>query len=371
MMLFLLFKVCLINILFTNAYYVPTPLVANQTQYGNLFQARDSNNRITPIFVLHLWSNNITQRGIDHGYLLCTQIIDWIEFYLIQTIFRGSVSNYNQFLKFQQSNLVFPTEFTLEIDGIIRGMKNSKQSLIVPSLGRNITRYDIMAINSYLEVTAQEDGPFLLAPKYDYIMNGGCTQFIANHNFTDNRHLLTGRNMDGECDKTKVTVTHLIIFAIDGRTTSIPKRIVSILWPGFVGSLSAINEDGVYVMMNTGNMNSVNVIADITPISIIARSIINDFSNLNFSSITIQKYVIDNFASNDSSTKQGTSGGGAILVIACDKPINEESMFILEMDRLNTIIRKPMDSPDLMIRDVIMTSNHFRKYRPCCILRRK
>ena len=345
-MLSLLFQlVSFMNVLFvicTNCEYIPTPPVANHTENGNLFQIRDSVGRLTPIFGLHL-SGNHTQRGIAHGYLLCTQIIDWLEFYLIQTIFKGSFSNYNQFYKFLQSNIVFPPTFIAEIEGIIVGMKQSKQSLNVPSLNRNITKYDIMAINSYLEVTAQIPGPYLLAPdtmnngSYD-IPFGACTQFVATHNFTDDRHLLTGRNMDGECDESKVTVTHLIIFAIDA-TTSI-SRIVSILWPGFVGSLSAINEDGVYVMMNTGNMNKAKVIGDITPISIIGRSIIDNIGSNNFSSTFIQKYVIDNFASNQSASRQGTSGGGAILVIACDKDFGQESMFILEMDRLETVLWK-------------------------------
>eukprot|EP01084_Bolivina_argentea_P242065 406205_1 len=340
--------------------YVPTPPVAESTDGGCLFQVKDSYERQTPTFGLHLWGDD-TQRGIAHGYLLSTQIIDWLEFYLIRTVFKGSNTAYNRFYKFVQVNITFPEPFATEIDAIIQGMTNSKKPMTIPSLNRTITKYDIMVMNSYLEVTAQLPGPWLVAPEYGY--STSCTQFVATYNFTDNRHLLTGRNMDGFWDETKVTVTHLIIFAIETPNTP---RIISFLWPGFVGSLSAINENGVYVMMNTGNMNAVPVIGDITPISVIQRSIINNVLNTNFSSSLIQEYVINNFASKESSTHKGACGGGAILVCACDQASDNynksETMFILEMDRINTVVRKPRDSPDLLIKDAIMTSNHFRKY---------
>ncbi len=62
----------------------------------------------------------------------------------------------------------------------------------------------------------------------------------------------------------------------------------------------------------------------ITPISVIVRSILNNIINSNFSSEMIEQYVITNFASSQSPTKRGTSGGGAILVCACDQPYDDK-----------------------------------------------
>lgn len=146
--------------------------------------------------------------------------------------------------------------------------------------------------------------------------------------------------------------------------------IISFMWPGFVGTESGINELGVYTMMNTGNMGDYGVIGDITPVSIQMRSILDSFSNTNFSSDSVLKHVINNFASSESLSKQGTSGGGAIIMTGCPVNYNEtnynitnknSNIFALEMDRENTIVRLPGDSPDLTYNTAIMATNHFRK----------
>lgn len=49
--------------------------------------------------------------------------------------------------------------------------------------------------------------------------------------------------MDGEIDIRKVTVSHFLIFAITPCETNKLKWI-SFMWPGFIGSCSAINEKG-------------------------------------------------------------------------------------------------------------------------------
>eukprot|EP01084_Bolivina_argentea_P054835 100545_1 len=336
--------------------YEPTPPIAGSTDNGCLFPIESINGIKTKTFGLHLWGSP-QQRGIAHGYLLTTQIIDWIEFYLIQTRFKGIVPQYQHFYHFVAVNMTFPIDVMNEMNAIISGMKLSKKSLLIPTLNRNITITDIMAANAYADSRSTQTGPYLTITN----ANNECTQFVAHKTFSDNKHLITGRNMDGECDVYKVTVTHLIVFAIDSYNNS--PKIISFLWPGIVGIVSGINMHGVYVMNNAGNMGPSPIINDITPISVIVRGILNNFDQNNFTSTTVQKYVIDNFASNASATRLGSSGGGAILMCGCDS--NKQDLvpvFVLEMDRLNTVVREPMESPDLLLNDVILASNHFRKY---------
>ena len=142
------------------------------------------------------------------------------------------------------------------------------------------------------------------------------------------------------------------------------------MWPGFVGTESGINEFGVYTMMNTGNMGNYGIIGDITPVSLQMRMVLDSFTNTNFTYYNIYKYIISNFGSTESNSGLGTSGGGAIIMFGCPINYNEtnynntaenSNIFALEMDRDNTVIRLPNESPDFMFNNAIMTSNHFRK----------
>ena len=205
--------------------YDPTPPVANSTTYGTLYKLKG-----TDTFVLYLTGNS-EQRGRAHGQLLATQIIDFIEFYLFRTCLGNNIDNYNNYTSFVSSHLSFPTQYSDEMENILQGMKESGKSLIIPSLNRTINIYDIMAANAYLEQTARIAGPFLIADSNSNVnkskINGkvskagpSCTQFLATLDMTYDHHMLTARNMDGECDEWKVTVTHLIIFAIEATPTT-------------------------------------------------------------------------------------------------------------------------------------------------------
>ena len=51
--------------------------------------------------------------------------------------------------------------------------------------------------------------------------------------------LIAGRNMDGEVDLRKVTVSHFLLFAVEPSEPG-QRRWVSAMWPGFVGTISGI-----------------------------------------------------------------------------------------------------------------------------------
>jgi len=113
---------------------------------------------------------------------------------------------------------------------------------------------DILGINAYIEL-------------------GGCSQFVAWGAQTHSQQTIAARNMDGEIEPRKITVSHLTMFLIDPSPEEIAqgtqpklficaririaylgrKRYVSIMWPGFIGTLTGINEYGLYGMMDTGH----------------------------------------------------------------------------------------------------------------------
>ena len=85
--------------------------------------------------------------------------------------------------------------------------------------------------------------------------------------------LIAARNMDGECDIRKVTVSHFLVYAVDP-SESDRKRWVSTMWPGFVGTISGINEEGLYSMENAGGSGPGPVPDGVVPCSWIQRIIL-------------------------------------------------------------------------------------------------
>ncbi len=142
-----------------------------------------------------------------------------------------------------------------------------------------------------------------------------CTQFSFWDSVT--KKLVACRNMDGELDVRKVTVSHALIFSVDADES--PKKYISVLWPGFVGVLSAINEDGGYLMMNYG-MRGVPVrINNLTPLTWIMRNIVAETTAWNLQSMqkAIASYAIP---------EGGTCSTGCILVFANQKDDNMSYM---------------------------------------------
>ena len=179
-------------------------------------------------------------RGYAHGKLIAPQIVDFFRFYILEDKFRSAKAYETGFAKFLNTNFAYPPEFVSECMAVIEGMQASNANLYIPELGREFNLTDLYAINGYIETRA---------------MTSSCTQFAAWGDRTSNTDvaggMITGRNMDGEVDIRKVTVSHFILFAVDPKEPE-QKRYVSMMWPGFVATISGMNEEGFYTMENAG-----------------------------------------------------------------------------------------------------------------------
>jgi hypothetical protein len=297
--------------------------------------------------VLQLWGK-AEERAFAHGYLVGRQIIDFFEFYIIEDSW-GSAKRYeNTFVPFLEGHFKCPPELLMECDAVIRGMRESGTDMRVESLGRDFNRTDLLAINAYIERRAAFPG------------SGGssCTQFAFWGTHTEGGKLKGGliaaRNMDGECDVRKVTVSHFLVYAVapsePGR-----KRWVSTMWPGFVGTISGVNEDGLYSMENAGGSGPGPVPSGVVPCSWIQR-------------IVLEKQGSD--ASPDSVIRMmkpfacstgGITAAGSIILWAVPYKGQESPAFIYEGGRSGFALRMPSDVRPLD-PDSIMASNHHLVY---------
>lgn len=208
------------------------PEAAQSTNGGSLA-------RVKGYPVLQL-TGDAHDRGYAHGKLLAPQIIDFFRFYFLEDKMKSARDYEQGFAKFLHTHFRYPPEFTAECEAVIEGMKASGASLHIPELNRDFNLTDLYAINGYIETRA---------------MRTSCTQFAAWGKRTESTDvdggMITGRNMDGEIDLRRVTVSHFLLMAV---TPSEPeqKRFVSMMWPGFVATISGMNEEGFYAMENAG-----------------------------------------------------------------------------------------------------------------------
>jgi uncharacterized protein (DUF2141 family) len=297
--------------------------------------------------VLQLWGT-ATERGYAHGYLVGKQIIDFFEFYILEDSWNSARRYQEVFVPFLENNLNCPFEFLLECDSVIEGMKDSGIDMRVQSLEREFNRTDLLAINSYIERRAA----FPSRPP------SSCTQFAFWGSLTQDSAqeggLIAARNMDGECDVRKVTVSHFLLFAVDPSEPGY-NRWFSAMWPGFVGTISGINEEGLYSMENAGGTGPGPVVGNIVPCSWVQRIVLEREGR----KATPEKIL--NRMARFRCDGGGVTAPGSIILWAVPFHNQEAPAFVYEGDRFGGAMRTPAQVRPVH-PDNIMASNHHKVY---------
>ncbi|KAL9647438.1 hypothetical protein ABK040_006799 [Willaertia magna] len=332
--------------------------------------------------VLSLYGNE-TERSYAHGYLLSSQIIDFLKYYLLEGDGSNNlIYNYlNVILPVLQNSFYFDKTFTSEVNAMYQGMIDSGVDLYLIELNRKFLPIDIIAINAYIEIEfIQRYGvPQLENQKlFNYLksrFNGNankklkaCSQFAIWSSFTTKHcdsqqygNLISGRNMDGEIDYKRATVHLFLISSIHSSIAS-DKRYISVMWPGFIGTLSGVNEDGVYTMMNYG------ISSNLSPKW--SESVITTWIVKNI----LQKTSLSQATPNNvlSLINKYNSGAGGACVTGCvlfitrrtsiNDTMNTPPAFVFEGDYTNGMMRSPGYSFPWFINNAIGATNHFQLY---------
>lgn len=166
--------------------------------------------------------------------------------------------------------------------------------------------------------------------------------------------------MDGEIDIRKMTVSHFIVFAVNQTSLKL-KSFVSMMWPGFIGSLSAVNEDGLYGMMNVGSTPRVFSIDQAYPVTLLVQRVIDSTSSQDATPQNVQSKL-----QNLKSATGGSCSTGCVLLFA--RPIEStginprESAFIYEGAYQGGLVRIAGQTTDLPGDNVVIATNHFHTY---------
>lgn len=297
--------------------------------------------------VLQLWGT-ARERGYAHGYLVGKQIIDFFEFYIIEDAWHSAKRYEEIFVPFLEDHLNCPPEFLQECDAVVKGMKDSGIDTRVKSLEREFNRTDLLAINAYIERRAA----------FPVSQPSSCTQFAFWGSLTQDSPqkggLIAARNMDGECDVRKVTVSHFLLFAVDPAEPGY-KRWFSAMWPGFVGTISGINEEGLYSMENAGGTGPGPVKGNIVPCSWVQRDILEREG----SEVTPEKIL--NRMEQFKCEGGGVTAPGSIILWAVPYNNQEVPAFVYEGDRFGGAMRIPSQVRPFHSQN-IMASNHHKVY---------
>ncbi|KAH3745895.1 hypothetical protein Pelo_12700 [Pelomyxa schiedti] len=304
--------------------------------------------------VLHTWGT-AEERGEAYGFLLARYIVEFFQFYFLERNVDG-VSNYNNIvLPYLESYMQVPQVMQEIMDGIISGMSASGEDISVVSLNRNFSTIDILAINAYLEASEVVSDPCdSLAEHPPRKITPACTQATLWGPRTTSGEIIHGRNMDGELDIRRVTINHLLIHATE---PSSGYRTVSVMWPGYVGTLSGVSESGISIMENAARFSANYTCIKGWPAAWMIQDALETFNP----SITSTE-ALEWMESNYMDAAGGISPGGSILVIATPYSGTEHApSYVLEADRYGQVMRTPGQvSP--WDTNAITASNHFLVY---------
>jgi hypothetical protein len=324
----------------------PFPRDGRATDHGSLRWIKG-----LPVLQLH---GTARERGFAHGFLVVPQIRDFFEFYVLEDSWQSAARYEAEFAPFLESHFAYDPGYVAEVDAVVEGMKASGMDMRVEWLGREFRRVDLLAVNAYVERRAAQPSPAATSS----LDGPACTQFAFWGEATQGSELagglIAGRNMDGEVDLRKVTVSHFLLFAVDPSEPG-RRRWVSAMWPGFVGTITGINEEGLYAMENAGGTGPGPVVDGLTPCSWVQRNILEN-AGAESTPESVGR-AIDAFRSPGG----GTFGAGSIILWAVPYRGQPAPAFVAEGDRFGNVVRKPGDAAPTH-PFAIMAANHFLSY---------
>lgn len=194
------------------------------------------------IRVLNLWGT-WEEMGYAHGYLLGPDMMDFYEGYFLELT--GGIGNVNVLRSYFDMYFTVPDEFIEYADGIIVGVADTIP-LWSSVYNREIDALDLYLASSVPDLSAVVDFQQLL-----------CSSVSSWGNATLGDGILHGdpavsRNLDYYVDFDETILGHSLLIVHDPDSG---QDWISVSFPGFMGSLSGMNETGITCALNMGNFS--------------------------------------------------------------------------------------------------------------------
>ncbi len=196
--------------------------------------------------VLTVWGTHY-ERGYAQGYLAGDGIKAMFDDYMIAYLCYGSAFMYGLFRAEYVGSYTVDADYVDEANGMVAGMIDAGVSLYNNTLGRNVDVTDLLACNAIIDI-GQALGLTSIA----------CSSLSSWGTSTADDPTLAGNHIiTRHLDWTKhPALRENAILIVQLPSESDEQAWLSMTCPGFMGSLSGINESGVGAFLNMGN-NSV------------------------------------------------------------------------------------------------------------------
>ena len=215
--------------------------------------------------ILKVWGTH-SERGYAYGYLMGNEIKDVAENYVLASVFANSAYVYSFARTYFSDHFSVEENYQEEVQGMIAGMQDAGVDLYSSVLGRDLDETDILVANSIVDLSSMN----LTAGEVRF----GCSSLSDWGTSTQadpelNGNLVICRHMDWTANQTLLE-NHLLLVNIPSEENEI--AWISFTFPGMIGALSGISQNGIAAFMDVGNYNSVTDENDLHPIFLSIRN---------------------------------------------------------------------------------------------------
>ncbi len=192
------------------------------------------------------------ERGYAHGYFLAREIVDLFTRYM--PFVARSPERYEEVIRPEVAGrFAFPKEVREEIAGMFRGIRTRlPRAGLTTHLGRPLDELDLLAMQA-------------MPDWYPF----ACSSFVAWGRLAPDGPLV-GRNLDFFIHPVLLENHMLVVNARSGEK----RAWVSLGWPGLVGALTGMNEDGVVAFIHDANAPMLETQNDMLPRMLALRAIL-------------------------------------------------------------------------------------------------
>lgn len=181
--------------------------------------------------VLELWGTP-EQAGFAHGWLMAESIVALFDGYLLDPkILRGPAVYETLLIPAVRRQFTWSKAHEAELQGVCDGVaaRLGRDKARSEKLGRELGVADLMAANA-------------LADWYGMF----CSSFSAWDGLTTDGQTITARNLDFPSTRTMARSQIVLVYRGDGTRPG----WVGVTWPGLIGVYTAMNADGVTLLMH-------------------------------------------------------------------------------------------------------------------------
>jgi len=192
--------------------------------------------KVGPFRVLRVWGTP-QEMGFAHGYLMADDIVVVMNESAAAIPEQGR-SQYDAFIGAAMSFVELPDRTRQELEGMLTGIQAAKGELpTIKSLGRPIGFNDLAFHNAG-----------------DLVRAYGCSGFTVWGKAAGDDGVITTRNFDYPPTSRKMLAEQFLLV----REPTGRKQVLSITWPGYIGTFTGVNEDGVCGFMHDGTGDGID-----------------------------------------------------------------------------------------------------------------